>query len=164
MKSFWISLLLFILFMCSCKTQKLDSKVQTRDEIRSEISVMSESEKLDTTKTAHVEQIEEGKVIQETIIEETYDKDSGTLTKKTTTERTVAQDFNKVVSEGKKQVVTERNDLEVEQFRESTNKIDSEIKEESVGGQESFGRYFGIVIGIAVSLFLLYLLRKYRVS
>lgn len=164
MKAFWISLLLFILFMCSCKTQKLDSKVQTRDEIRSEISVMSESEKFDTTKTVHVEQIEEGKVIKETIIEETYDKDSGTLTKKTTTERTVAQDFNKVVAEGKKQVITERNDLEVEQFRESTKKVDSEVKEESVGGQESFGRYFGIVIGIAVSLFLLYLLRKYRVS
>lgn len=164
MKSFWISLLLFILFMCSCKTQKLDANIQTREEIQSEVSVISEYEKIDTTKTVHIEQIEEGKVIQETIIEETYDKDSGTLTKKTTTERTVAQDFNKVVAEGKKQVVTERNDLEVEQFRESTKKIDSEIKEESIGSQESFGRYFGIVLGIAVSFLLLYLLRKLRIN
>lgn len=164
MKSFWISLLLFILFMCSCKTQKLDANIQTREGIQSEVSVISESEKFDTTKTVHIEQIEDNKVIKETIIEEVYDKDSGTLTKKTKTEREIAQDTNKVVVEEEDQSVTERNDLEVEQFRESTKKMDSEVKEESIGGQETFGKYLGIVIGIAISLFLLYLLRKLRIN
>ena len=164
MKSFWISLLVFILFMCSCKTQKLDANIQTREGIQSEVSVISESEKFDTTKTVHVEQIAENKVIKETIIEEVYDKDSGTLTKKTKTEREIAQDTNKVVVEEEDQSVTERNDLEVEQFRESTKKMDSEVKEESIGGQETFGKYLGIVIGIAISLFLLYLLRKLRIN
>lgn len=164
MKAFWISLLLFILFMCSCKTQKLDANIQTREGIQSEVSVISESEKFDTTKTVHVEQIAENKVIKETIIEEVYDKDSGALTKKTKTEREIAQDTNKVVVEEEDQSVTERNDLEVEQFRESTEKMDSEVKEESIGGQETFGKYLGIVIGMAISLFLLYLLRKLRIN
>ena len=139
--------------MCSCKTQKLDANIQTREGIQSEVSVISESEKFDTTKTVHIEQIEDNKVIKETIIEEVYDKDSGTLTKKTKTEREIAQDTNKVVVEEEDQSVTVRNDLEVEQFRESTKKMDSEVKEESIGGQETFGKYLGIVIGIAISLF-----------
>ena len=164
MKSFWISLLLFILFMCSCKTQKLDANIQTREGIQSEVSVISESEKIDTTKTVHIEQIEDNKVVKETIIEEVYDKDSGTLTKKTTTERTVAQDTNKVVVEEEDQSVTERNELKAEHSRESTKNVDSEVKEESVGGQEAFGKYLGIAIGIAISLFLLYLLRKLRIN
>ena len=164
MKSFWISLLLFILFMCSCKTQKLDANIQTREEIQSEVSVISEYEKIDTTKTVHIEQIEDNKVIKETIIEEVYDKDSGTLTKKTTTEREIAQDTNKVVVEEEDKSVTECSELKAEHSRESTKKIDSEVKEESVGGQEAFGKYLGIVIGIAISLFLLYLLRKLRVN
>jgi tetrahydromethanopterin S-methyltransferase subunit A len=150
--------------MCSCKTQKFDANIQTREGIQSEVSVISESEKIDTTKTVHIEQIEDNKVIKETIIEEVYDKDSGTLTKKTTTEREIAQDTNKVVVEEEDQSVTERNDLKAEQFRESTKNIDSEVKEESVGSQEAFGKYLGIVIGIAISLFLLYLLRKLRIN
>lgn len=164
MKSFWISLLVFILFMCSCKTQKLDANIQTREGIQSEVSVISESEKFDTTKTVHVEQIAENKVIKETIIEEVYDKDSGALTKKTKTEREIAQDTNKVVVEEEDQSVTERNDLEVEHFADTSKNIDSEVKEESIGGQETFGKYLGIVIGIAISLFLLYLLRKLRIN
>jgi tetrahydromethanopterin S-methyltransferase subunit A len=142
----------------------LDANIQTREGIQSEVSVISESEKFDTTKTVHIEQIEDNKVIKETIIEEVYDKDSGTLTKKTTTEREIAQDTNKVVVEEEDQSVTERNDLKAEQFRESTKNIDSEVKEESVGSQEAFGKYLGIVIGIAISLFLLYLLRKLRIN
>ena len=164
MKSFWISLLLFILFMCSCKTQKLDANIQTREGIQSEVSVISESEKFDTTKTVHVEQIAENKVIKETIIEEVYDKDSGALTKKTKTEREIAQDTNKVVVEEENQTVTNRNQLEAEHFADTSKKIDSEVKEESIGGQEAFGKYLGIVIGVAISLFLLYLLQKLRVN
>jgi tetrahydromethanopterin S-methyltransferase subunit A len=142
----------------------LDANIQTREGIQSEVSVISESEKFDTTKTVHIEEIEDNKVIKETIIEEVYDKDSGTLTKKTTTEREIAQDTNKVVVEEEDQSVTERNDLKAEQSHESTKNIDSEVKEESVGGQEAFGKYLGILIGIAVSLFLLYLLRKLRIN
>ena len=60
--------------------------------------------------------------------------------------------------------MTNRNGLEVDLFADVCKKIDSEIKEESIGGQESFGKWFGIVIGVVVGILLLYLLRKFRVS
>lgn len=164
MKSFWISLLVFILFMCSCKTQKLDANIQTREEVRSEISVENEEVKVDSSKIIHSEQLTENTVIKETIIVTEYDKESGKPIKETKTKRKTTQNSDKVVAEEEDQSVTERNDLKAEHFRESTKKVDSEVKEESIGGQEAFGKYLGILIGIAVSLFLLYLLRKFRVN
>jgi hypothetical protein len=98
--------------------------------------------------------------IKETIINRKYDKDTGNLTEETTTEREIAQDSDKVVAEEGKESVTDSHGLEMEQFRESTQKMDAEIEEESIGGQESFGKYFGIVLGVVVGILLLYLLWK----
>ena len=162
--SFWISLLLFILFMCSCKTQKLDSNIQTREEVRSEISVENKEVKVDSSKIIHSEQLTENTVIKETIIVTEYDKESGKPIKETHATREIRQDSNKILAEEEDQSVTECNELEAEHSRESTKKIDSEVKEESVGGQEAFGKYLGIVIGIAISFLLLYLLQKLRVN
>lgn len=164
MKSFWISLLLFVLFMCSCKTQKLDSNVKVRSELKSNLSCLNESVKISTQNHAYFANDTQRIVIQEDITVTEYDKESGKPIKETKTKRKTTQDSNKVSSEEKEQSVTERNDLKAEHSRESTKKIDSEVKEESVGGQEAFGKYLGIVIGIVISLFLLYLLRKFRVN
>jgi hypothetical protein len=101
--------------------------------------------------------------ITETIITKKYDKDTGAITEETTTERTVAQDSDKVVAEEESQVVTECNDLKADHFRESTKKVESEVKEESIGGQESFGKYFGVALAVVIGLFLLYLLKKLRI-
>lgn len=164
MKSFWISLLLFVLFMCSCKTQKLDSNIKERSELKSNLSCLNESVKISTQKHAYFANDTQRIVIQEDITVTEYDKESGKPIKETKTKRKTTQDSDKVVAEEKDQRVTECNDLKAEHSRESTKKIDSEVKEESVGGQEAFGKYLGIVIGIAISLFLLYLLRKFRVN
>lgn len=164
MKSFWISLLLFVLFMCSCKTQKLDSNIKERSELKSNLSCLNESVKISTQKHAYFANDTQRIVIQEDITVTEYDKESGKPIKETKTKRKTTQDSDKVVAEEKDQRVTECNDLKAEHSRESTKKIDSEVKEESVGGQEAFGKYLGIVIGIAISLFLLYLMRKFRVN
>lgn len=164
MKSFWISLLLFIIFMCSCKTQKLDSNVKVRSELKSNLSCLNESVKISTKNHAYFANDTQSIVIQEDITVTEYDKESGKPIKETKTKRKTTQDSDKVVAEEEDQSVTERNDLEVDQFRESTKKVDSEIKEESIGGQETFSKYLGIAIGISISLFLLYLLRKLRVN
>ena len=163
-KSFWISLLLFILFMCSCKTQKLDSNVKVRSELKSNLSCLNESVKISTQNHAYFANDTQRIVIEEDITVTEYDKESGKPIKETKTKRKTTQDSDKVVAEEEDQSVTERNDLKAEHSRESTKKIDSEVKEESIGGQEAFGKYLGIVIGIAISLFLLYLLRKFRVT
>jgi hypothetical protein len=99
----------------------------------------------------------------ETIKTTKYDKDTGAITEETTTERAITQNSDKVVAEEEDQSVTECNDLKAEHFRESTQKVESEVKEESIGGQESFGKYFGIVLAVVIGLFLLYLLRKLRI-
>ena len=162
--SFWISLIIFCLLMCSCKTQKSARLINevSKENIQTEWNKFQEL--IDTSSALKIE-IDKSKLkIIETITTKKYDKDTGAITEETKTERTIAQDSDKVSAEEENQSVTNRNGLEVDNFADVSKKIDSEIKEESIGGQESFGKWFGIVIGLVVGLLLLYLLKKMRVS
>lgn len=150
--------------MCSCKTQKVasDINVVSKENVQTEWNMFEIL--VDTTKTFKVD-IDKSKLkIIETITTKKYDKDTGAITEETTTEREITQDSDKVSAEEENQSVTNRNGLEVDHFADVSKKIDSEIKEESIGGQESFGKWFGIVIGVVVGILLLYLLKKMRVS
>ena len=164
MKAFWLSLLGFILLMCSCKTQKVDSSVKVREQVHSEVSRINVETKVDTSKVLRVDSLSQRIVIEEelTIIE--YDKESGKPIKETNAKRKVTQDTNQVASEEENQSVTNCNRLEMEQFRDTTKKTDLEVKEESIGGQESFGKYFGIGLACVIGLLIVYLLRKFRVN
>lgn len=164
MKWFWYSLIVFCLFLCSCKTQK---SARLINEVSKE-NVQTEWNKfgilVDTTKTFRVD-IDNCKLkIIETITNKKYDKDTGAITEETTTEREITQDSDKVVTEEENQAVTNSNQLEVEHLRESTKKIDSEVKEESQSGLglfwEQFGKYLGIVMGIALLIGAIYLYLK----
>ena len=162
--SFWISLLVFCLLMCSCRTKKFGSEVDftTKENIHTELSRFES-----LTDTSNVLKIEIDKsklTITERIKVTEYDAESGKPIKETETEREITQDSDKVSTEEENQSVTNRNGLEVDHFADVSKKIDSEIKEESIGGQESFGKWFGIVIGVVVGLLLLYLMRKLRVN
>ena len=162
--SFWISLLVFILFMCSCKTKKLDSHVKMKSEIRSELAILNESVKISTKNHAYFANEAQNIVIEEDIVVTEYDKETGKAVKEAKTTRKIAQDTDKVVAEEENQAVTNSNQLEVEHFREDTKKVDSEVKEESIGGQESFGKWFGIGISCVIGVFLIYLLKKLRIN
>lgn len=164
MKWFWYSLIGFCLLMCSCRTKKFGREVDftTKENIQTELSRFES-----LTDTSNVLKIEIDKsklTITERIKVTEYDAESGKPIKETETERTIAQDSDKVSAEEANQAVTNSNQLEVDHFADVSKKIDSEIKEESIGGQESFGKWFGIVIGVVVGILLLYLLRKFRVS
>lgn len=164
MKWFWYSLIGFCVLMCSCKTQKVasDINVVSKESIQTELSKYEIL--VDTTKTFKVD-IDKSKLkITETITTKKYDKDTGAITEETKTERTIAQDSDKVSAEEANQAVTNSNQLEVDHFADVSKKIDSEVKEESIGGQEAFGKWFGIVIGCVIGLLILYLLKKMRVS
>ena len=150
--------------MCSCRTKKFGSEVDftTKENIQTELSRFES-----LTDTSNVLKIEIDKsklTITERIKVTEYDAESGKPIKETETEREITQDSDKVSSEEENQSVTNRNGLEVDHFADVSKKIDSEVKEESIGGQESFGKWFGIVIGVVVGLLLLYLLKKMRVS
>ena len=164
MKWFWYSLIGFCLLMCSCRTKKFGSEVDftTKENIHTELS---RYESLTDTSNVLKIEIDKSKLtITERIKVTEYDAESGKPIKETETEREITQDTEKVSTEEENQTVTNSNQLEVEQFRELTKKIDSEVTEESIGGQEAFGKWFGIVIGVVVGILLLYLLRKFRVS
>ena len=150
--------------MCSCKTQKSARLVNevNKENIQTELSKFEIL--VDTTKTFNVD-IDKSKLkITETITTKKYDKDTGAITEETKTERTIAQDSEKVSTEEENQAVTECNQLAADHFADVSKKIDSEVTEESIGGQEAFGKWFGIVIGVIVGLLLLYLLKKMRVG
>ena len=162
--SFWISLIIFCLLMCSCKTQKSARLINevSKENIQTEWSKFGIL--VDTTKTFRVD-IDKSKLkFIETITTKKYDKDTGVITEETKTEREITQDSDKVVAEEENQAVTNSNQLEVDHFADVSKKIDSEVKEESIGGQEAYGKWFGIVIGVVVGLLLLYLMRKLRVN
>ena len=150
--------------MCSCKTQKIESNVKEIADIKSGLSLQNESVKISTKNHAYFANEVQNIVIEEDIVVTEYDKETGKAVKETKTKRKTTQDSDKVVAKEEDQSVTEYNDLEVNHFRESTKKVDSEVKEELIGGQEAFGKYLGITIGIAISFLLLYLLRKFRVN
>ena len=148
------------MLMCSCKTQKVVSDINVVGKENVQAKVV-EYQRIDKVSDVLKVDIDQSKLtIKETIITRVYDKDTGNLTEETTTERTIAQDSDKVVTEEGKESVTDSNGLEVEQSCESTQKMDAEIEEESIGGQESFGKYFGIALGVGIGILLLYLLRK----
>ena len=152
------------MLMCSCKTQKIESNVKERTDIKSDLSLQNESVEISTKNHAYFANDTQRIVNEEDIVVTEYDEKTGKPTKETKTKRKTTQDSDKVSAEEENQSVTNRNGLEVDQFADVSKKIDSEIKEESIGGQESFGKWFGIVIGVVVGILLLYLLKKMRVS
>lgn len=155
---------MFILLMCSCKTQKLDSHVKVKSEVRSELAILNEAVKISTSNHAYFANEVQNIVIEEDIIVTEYDKETGKPTKETKTTRKIAQDTDKVVAEEEAQSATDCNQLEIDHFIDSNQKVESEVKEESVGAQESFGKWFGIGVSCVVAAFLIYLLRKLRIN
>lgn len=164
MRWFWYSLIGFCLLMCSCKTQKSARLINevSKENIQTELFKF---EALTDTSRLHKIEIDKSKLkIIETIKITEYDAQSGKPIKETEAKRETTQDSDKVSTEEEIQSVTDCNGLEVEHFRDLAQNIDSEIEEESIGGNEPFVKWFGIAIGCSIGLFIVYLLEKYRVN
>lgn len=164
MRSFCISLLVFILLMCSCKTKKVGCEVDftTKENVKTNYTKYQALK--DTSNVLRIEIDKSKLTITEHITITKYDKDTGAVTEKTETERKVAQDSDKVVAEEENKGQSEVKNDGLNHTADVSKKMESEVKEESKGGQEAFGKWFGIVIGIAISILFVYLLRKFRVN
>lgn len=163
-KWFWYSLIGFCILMCSCRTKKVahDINVATKENVKTNYTKYQA-----LTDTSNVLKIEIDKsklTITEHITITKYDKDTGAVTEKTETERKIAQDSDKVVAEEetKGQSVVKNDSLN--HIADVSKKIEYEVKEETKGGQESFGKWFGITIGCVIGLLIVYLLKKFRVN
>ena len=150
--------------MCSCKSKK----------VATDINVVSKEriESLNTTKqsfvdTSWVQRIftDNSKLrIVETIKITEYDKESGKPIKETEAKRETTQDSDKVVAEEAQNGVTEASQDSLNHVADVSNMVEAEVTEELIGGQESFGKWFGIIFGCVIGLLVIYLLVKLRVN
>ena len=162
MKWFWFSLIGFCILMCSCKTKKLDSHVKVKSEVRSDLAILNESVKISTSNHAYFANEAQNIVIEEDIVVTEYDKD-GKKTKETNAKRKIIQDSDKVVTKEETEGIAEVVNDSTHHIADASKMIDSEVEEESTGGQEAFGKWLGIVLGVAIVIFIVYLLKKLRV-
>jgi hypothetical protein len=130
----------------------------SKENVQTELS--SFESLIDTSSVLKIE-IDQFKLkIIETIITKRYDKVTGVITEETTTEREIAQDTDKVVAETEERKVTEENDILLKYKSDFSKTADSEETLESIGAQESFGKWFGIGISLIIGVILLYLWAK----
>ena len=151
MKWFWYSLIVFCIMMCSCKSKILVSDVQVRSEERSKLSYFNQSEKIDTTNTTYSKQLEENRVIKETIIVTEYDKNTGVITKKTETEREIRQGVQTNVQQEQRKRISNVSADSLNFFKSLSTNIESEVKEEVKDSSKSFWKLLGIAVGISVA-------------
>ncbi len=163
MKWFWYSLIGFCILMCSCRTKKLDSNVRIRNQVRSDLSYLNESVKIDTSRTAYFANGTQNIVIEEDIIATEYDKESGKPVKETKTKRKVVQDSDKVVSTEEVKGTSEVNNDSLKHFRDVMKKMDSESESLTKNqGLASVWDKFGEVIGIGTLVVIAYLCWKLK--
>ena len=162
MKNFWVSLFVFILLLCSCKSKKVVSDVGLRSNSTSETAYLNENVRIDTTETAYSIQVEQIKRIVETIIETEYDTDKNVVKKVTETERTIEQDIKADVVEEGKLGITESSRDSLNHFADVSKKVDSEVKEESEGLNEKIGKWTAVGISCIIGIIIVYLKMKLR--
>lgn len=155
MKSFVLSLIVFVLLLCSCKTKEVSRHINVNERLSGDVSNLNEKARQDTTKIIIIEHTQENKVIEEIITTKIYDKDTGNLTKETETKRTIRQDTktDKVKSEDKGVTEASRDSSNHSVDLVNQSKTKEVVNEESSwsGFTKSLGKWLGI--GMIVVLF-----------
>lgn len=164
LKFFWISLLAFVLLMCGCKSKEVAHENNFVSKEKTGINYAKYQALVDTSNVLKIDIDKSKLTITEYITIIKYDKDTGVVTEKTETERQITQDSDKVVAEEEERGVSKVKNDSLSHIADVSKKVESEIKEESKGGQEAFGKWIGIVIGSIIGLLIVYLLKKFRVN
>lgn len=164
MKWFWYSLLGFILLMCSCGTKKSAHLINeaSKENVRTELFRFQALK--DTFSGLKIELDKSKLKIIETIKITEYDAESGKPIKETDAKREITQDSNQAIAESEQERIELSLVDSLNHFVDTSKMVDSEVTEESIGVQESFGKWFGIIFGCVVGLLVVYLLRKLRIN
>lgn len=160
--SFGASILVCALALCSCKSKGFSYDEHAGMKKVSGISRLNNTALMDTFKTVRSEQSNSNMRIVETLIIAEYDEKSGKPVKETYAKREFAQDSEKISSEIEEEGVNLHSKDTMNHIEETLEKADSEVKEEATGAQESFGKWIGIIIGIAVVSLVVYLFMKIK--
>ena len=148
--------MVFVLLMCSCRSKKVVSDVKLDTQYTSETSYLNKSVGIDTTKTVYSTQLNEFKLLHETITETEYDTDKNVAKKVTETKRTFVQDIQTdIVEEEQKRVEIHSQDT-LNHFRGATKKVETETVTEN-HGLASVWEKFGEVLGVGTLVIIAYL-------
>jgi tetrahydromethanopterin S-methyltransferase subunit G len=150
--------------MCSCGTKKSAHLINevSKENVQTEW-IRFEALK-DTFSGLKIELDKSKLKIIETIKITEYDAESGKPIKETDAKREITQDSDQAIAESEQERIELSLMDSLNHFRESTKKVESEATEESIGFQDSFGKWFGIIFGCVVGLLVVYLLRKLRIN
>lgn len=149
--------------LCSCKSKKVVTDYHEKTIVNSELSAYHNVTTIDTTRLLYNEDVKQIITIEEDVIVTEYDKESGKPIKETKTKRKVVQDTNKATTEEERKGVKSHSEDSLNHIADISKKVDSSVEEESEGGQESFGKWLGIVIGLGIvlgAIILIVYLRK----
>lgn len=142
--------------LCSCKTTKTTSDINVRSGVRSDISLLKESVKISTKNHAYFAKEVQSVVIEEDITVTEYDKD-GKKTKETNAKRKIIQDSDKATAKEETKGIAEVVNDSLNHIADVSKMVDTSVEEESTGGQEAFGKWLGIILGIAIVGYVIYL-------
>lgn len=141
--------------LCSCKSKEVSVATAFKEAVSSDISVLNEQTKQDTTKTKKVEQTEEFTRIyeSETIVE--YDTEKGIPSKVTKKEKVTEQGKQVKTDESEERGLSESEKSKVNQSEDTNTELNTKesAKEESSWSSftKSLGKWLGI--GMVVVLF-----------
>jgi hypothetical protein len=158
----WGELLITILLLClcSCKTKKVVTDEAVKERVQSEVSILNEAAKVDTSMTTAISEVEEMKVVEEEVRTVKYDED-GRVTEETTIKRrtgtTSKENYERTTSEITSE--TERTEQDIDAEAERSRHTDT--TEQTEPGPSTFWKWLGIGIGIAVLIAILRVFNKF---
>lgn len=150
----WFLFSLFMLVMCGCGSSKVSSNLDTSERNLNNFESNLNSYLLDTTRILRVISDNSKFKFIETINIIECDAESGKPVKETKAKRKVVQDTDQVLAEEKERIIESSLQDSLNHFRESTEKVESEVKEESEDASVVFWREIGRWIGIVIAFIL----------
>lgn len=151
-----ILFLFIIMCLSSCKSKEMSVETAYRGAVSSDISVLTEKARQDTTRTKKVEQTKEFTRIYESETITEYDTDKGVPSKVTTKEKITEQGSETKTDESEERGLSESDKNFWNHYLNAVRKTDikEEVKEESIfGGMfKNLGKWIGI--GFCAILFL----------
>ena len=154
-------LMVLLLCLCSCKTKEVVTDEAVKERVQSEVSVLNEVAKVDTSMTTAISEVEEVKVMEEEVRTVKYDE-AGRVTEETTIKRrtgtTSKENYERTTSEITSE--TERTEQDIDAEAERSRHTDT--TEQTEPGPSTFWKWLGIGIGIAVIIAILRVFNKFR--
>lgn len=157
-----------MVMLVSCKTKEAVRGSDSSERIRSEVSVISETVRQDTTRTVKVTETESYVMYEETETITEYDAEKGTPSKVTEKKKKIESGTKAKADEAEERGVTEVVRDDTEHVIDADKKVVTEeaVKEESVakGMLDNLGKWLGIGICAVVLALIVWKRVKKKLS